>query len=108
MNRFCIGGLALMLPLLASCYQSKMSIIEDGVALPFGDIASCRINDKPLSFDLTKPERTAAGGLTYRANNELLAFKRISDTLYLAQVPTGGVYKFGYLIKRVTESTSFR
>ncbi|MCJ2128194.1 hypothetical protein [Methylobacterium sp. E-045] len=99
MNRFRIGGLALMLPLLAGCYQSKMSIIEDGVALPFGEIASCRINDKPLSFDLTKPDRTAAGGLTYRANNELLAFKRISDTLYLAQVLTGGVYKFGYLMK---------
>lgn len=99
MNRFRIGGLALMLPLLAGCYQSKMSIIEDGVALPFGEIASCRINDKPLSFDLTKPEKTAAGGLTYRANNEVLAFKRISDTLYLAQVLTGGVYKFGYLMK---------
>lgn len=99
MKRIQIAVFAAMLPVLAGCYQSKTSVIEDGLALPFGDVASCRINGKTVSADFSKPVKTAAGGVIYRVGNEVLAFKRISDTLYLTQLATGGVHKFGYLLK---------
>ncbi|MCP1561420.1 UNVERIFIED_ORG: hypothetical protein M2438_000424 [Methylobacterium sp. SuP10 SLI 274] len=85
--------------MVPACYQSKTGVIKDGVALPSGDVASCRINGKTVNADFTKPVTAAAGGVTYRVGNEVLAFKRISDTMYLTQVATSGVYKFGYLLK---------
>ncbi len=94
-----IGGATLLLAALSGCYQARVPAIESGDAVPFGDIASCKVRDKHLRFDLTHPEPTAGGGTIYRLGNETLAFKKLSDTLYLAQLNSSGMYRYGYVMR---------
>lgn len=94
-----IGGAAFLLTALTGCYQARVGVIEDGVPLPFGEIATCRIGDKPFRFDLTHPEPTAGGGTIYRLGNETLAFKPLNETLYLAQINSSGLYRYGYVLR---------
>ncbi|GEM_PF-766209 len=65
-----------------------------------GDHTSKRsqIGDKPFRFDLTHPEPTG-GGTIYRLGDETLAFKPLNETLYLAQLNSSGLYRYGYVLR---------
>ncbi len=94
-----IVGAACLLAVLSGCYQAHVAVIDDGVPVPFGGIAACQIGEKPFRFDLTHPERTASGGTVYRLGNETLAFKPLTDTLYLTQLNSSGLYRYGYVLR---------
>lgn len=94
-----IFGAACLLAVLSGCYQAHVAVIDDGVAVPFGDVATCQIGEKPFRFDLTHPERTAGGGTVYHLGNETLAFKPLTDTLYLTQLNSSGLYRYGYVLR---------